>query len=57
MRRHATCGLTPAHSIELIARAWQVHAGRSPGQRHSFRMPFGTAVTMVLLIEFYRQAT
>jgi hypothetical protein len=35
---------------ELIARAWQVHACRPPGQRHSFRMPFGTAISMVLLI-------
>lgn len=45
-----TCGLTPAQSAELIARAWQVHACRPHGQRHSFRMPFGTAISMVLLI-------
>lgn len=50
MRYHSTCGLTPAQMTELIARAWQVHTCRPPGQRHSFRMPFGTAVSMVLLI-------
>lgn len=50
MRYHSTCGLTPAQTTELIARAWQVHTGRPPQQRHDFRMPFGTAVSMVLII-------
>lgn len=50
MRYHSTCGLTPAQTSELIARAWQVHDGRPPAERENFTMPFGRAVVMVLLM-------
>ncbi|ACZ32428.1 transposase IS4 family protein (plasmid) [Xylanimonas cellulosilytica DSM 15894] len=49
MRYHSTCGLTPARTSELIARAFQVHTGRPAGQRYDFTLGFGTAVTMVLM--------
>ena len=50
MRYYSTCGLTPAQTTELIARCWQLHTGRPRRQRYDFRMPFGTAVTMVLVM-------
>ncbi|MCL1869579.1 MAG: transposase family protein [Promicromonosporaceae bacterium] len=37
-----------AQTSELIARAWQVHAGRPPEDRYDFELGFGRAVTMVL---------
>ena len=49
MRYKSTCGLTPAQTTELIARAWQVHQNRPPTERYDFVLPFGTAVTLVLL--------
>lgn len=50
MRYYSTCGLTPAQTTELIARCWQLHTGRPRQQRYDFTMPFGTAVTMVLVM-------
>lgn len=37
---------------ELIARCWQVHSGRQPGDlgRYAFMMPFGKAVSMILIM-------
>jgi hypothetical protein len=49
MRYKSTCGLTPAQTTELISRASQVHQNRPPDQRYDFVLPFGTAVTLVLL--------
>ncbi|MBL0888151.1 transposase [Myceligenerans sp. I2] len=50
MRYQSTCGLAPAQMTELIARAWQVHAGRPAADRYDFTLPFGKATVMVLLI-------
>ncbi|RPF20338.1 transposase family protein [Myceligenerans xiligouense] len=50
MRHHSTAGLTGAQTAELIARCWQVHTGRPDGDRYDFTLPFGRAVTMVLII-------
>ena len=52
MRYHSTAGLTRAQMTELIARCWQVHSGRQPGDlgRYAFVMPFGKAVSMVLIM-------
>ncbi|GAA4853945.1 hypothetical protein GCM10023221_37240 [Luteimicrobium xylanilyticum] len=49
MRYHSTCGLTPAQTTELIARAWQVHTGRPRPERYEFELGFGRAVTMILI--------
>lgn len=50
MRYQSTCGLTPAQTTELIARAWEVHQGRPCGERYDFTLPFGTAVVMILIL-------
>lgn len=52
MRYHSTAGLTRVRMSELIARCWQVHSGRQPGdlERYAFVMPFGKAVSMVLIM-------
>lgn len=50
MRYHSTCGLTPAQTTELIARAWDVHQGRECGERYDFELPFGRAVVMILIL-------
>ncbi|QAY64177.1 transposase family protein [Xylanimonas allomyrinae] len=39
----------PCLTSELIARAFQVHAGQPDGQRYDFALGFGTTVTMVLM--------
>ncbi|MFC8797139.1 transposase family protein [Promicromonospora sp. NPDC057138] len=34
----------------MIARAWDVHQGRRPGERYDFTLPFGQAVVMILIL-------
>lgn len=50
MRYHATTGLTPAQTTELICRAWDVHHGRCSPERYDFALPFGKAVVMILIL-------
>lgn len=50
MPYHSTVGLTAAQTTELIARCWDLHTSRPGPERYDFKMPFGRAVTMVLVV-------
>lgn len=56
VRYHSSCGLTPAQTTRLAARAWQVDPCRPHRATAHLPMPFGTSISSVPLIARYNLA-